>query len=127
MSKDDKNPSDIFIDDFNGNVYQLKKKIKEELKPKLDHLAAVDLNIYELGTAVPIQEGVVPIDPQTPIEEVDLPQLRGEFLIVMPKEQQQMLQVRPKQCDGCCRYVLVRHQEPLVDRTLWRWDVLVDR
>ena len=62
LNKDDQDPSILFIDNFSGNVYQLKEKIKEKEQSGLKEIDADQLNVYPQGTTVPISEGDESID-----------------------------------------------------------------
>lgn len=47
IGKDDKDPGMIMVDGFSGNVYQLKKKIKDEAQLEVP---ALGLEVYLLDT-----------------------------------------------------------------------------
>ena len=50
IGEDDTRPSVFGIYDFKGNIDQLKEKIKERRRPRLDYLAADELVVYHPGT-----------------------------------------------------------------------------
>lgn len=57
IGTNDDNPSVIFIDKFEGNIYQLKEKIKEKNSNNLKNIDARRLDVYDAGTQVPLLEG----------------------------------------------------------------------
>ena len=45
------------------DVYDLKKAVKVEVEPELNHCKAADLEVFAVGTSVPIPDGTEPLDP----------------------------------------------------------------
>jgi len=92
MSKDDKHPSEIEVYDSIRNIYELKEKIKDKMKPGLDHLAASDLHVYPKQTdgseSLPWDNNVDPIPPRRMIEGEIVPG-DNEYLIVLAKRPQE--------------------------------------
>ena len=58
LNEDDQDPKVFKVKNFVGDVDELKGKIKEKLKARLDDIDAPELHVYPQGTAVPIQDGV---------------------------------------------------------------------
>ena len=61
LNENDQNPSVFKIKDFEGDIDDLKKKIKEENPNDLSSVDAARLNIYPPGTVVPSK--AKPIEP----------------------------------------------------------------
>ena len=85
FGKDDADSTVFGIFDFSGVIDQLKKRIKEELKPKLDYIAHVDLIVYPAGTDVRLLD-------QDPLKLSTSPPLTTSddepLIVVAPKRNQ---------------------------------------
>ena len=62
-----KSGGSLKISPIPDDVYDLKKAVKVEVEPKLNHCAASDLEVFAVGTSVPIPDGTEPLDPWDPV------------------------------------------------------------
>ena len=58
-----KSGGSLKISPIPDDVYDLKKAVKVEVEPELNHCKAADLEVFAVGTLVPIPDGTEPLDP----------------------------------------------------------------
>jgi Crinkler effector protein N-terminal domain len=57
--------------DKNKTIDYLKKSIKEELRPDLDHVNATDIDLYEVPIPTTLREAYIQIENQKPLDPVN--------------------------------------------------------
>ena len=62
-----KSGGSVKISPIPDDVYDLTEAVKVEVEPELNHCDAANLEVFAVGTSVPIPDGTEPLDPWDPI------------------------------------------------------------
>ena len=81
------------------NIHALKKAVKVEVEPKLNHCDAADLEVFPVGTLVPIPDGTEPLCPGMKLSELDATTDEKPLIVVAPPLLQQQRYKPEKEFD----------------------------
>ena len=87
ISKSDPNPRVFDIKGSPCNISRLEMKIKEAGQNDLAYCDAHHLDVYPLGTSVPISKDIQPIDPGDPVPGETTSS--DPLIVIAPENQQQ--------------------------------------
>jgi hypothetical protein len=75
---------DVTTKDF--TIYDFSKAVKIEIPNLLNHVVAMQLNVYPPGTAVPVPVGTDPCDPRSRVSDHFVAD-EDTFIVVAPSQQ----------------------------------------
>ena len=79
-----KSGGSVKISPIPDDVYDLKEAVKVEVEPELNHCDAADLEVFAVGTSVPIPDGTEPLCPGMKLSELDATTDEKPLIVVAP-------------------------------------------